>query len=116
MRDTLLGLEGSFVNPFLNILLMLVLVLRSHVRVPHLGIKRQFMCPKLLEEYAYDKAPNPKALANNVHQVPYTVLLAWCFIVLRNHAAGNNAAESIQVSNRGLQLLATDLFYNVSLL
>jgi hypothetical protein len=89
--DTELGLVSALVDPLLDVLLVLNEVLGSHTLVTD------------------DEALDLQALCDDLHEVADGVLLAGSGVVLRNHAAADDATEVVHGSNCGLEVLTTNV-------
>lgn len=62
----------------------------------------------LLMEISNNKAPDGQSLTDNVHEVPDTIGLTG--VVLRDHSTGDDSSVDVEVIQRGLQSLASDVF------
>jgi hypothetical protein len=89
--DTELGLVSALVDPLLDVLLVLNEVLGTHTLVTD------------------DEALDLQALCDDLHEVADGVLLAGSGVVLRDHAAADDATEVVHGSDCGLEVLTTNV-------
>ena len=105
------SLERAFVDPFLDILLVLFEVHGSHVFIGNLimVVSTRIRAKTDCLGSAYDESLNLESLCNDLHQVSDRVVLAWRLVVVGDHAASHDSTEWIHGVNRCFELFASDL-------